>query len=99
MRITSAAASVALVWSSWATALGLGTASVNTLFAGAINSLARNVACVESVREIKDVQRLFAQLAQYGRWDDMAALFADNGTLKWGRGSDSKGKGVGAGAE
>ncbi|KAF2179525.1 hypothetical protein K469DRAFT_595926 [Zopfia rhizophila CBS 207.26] len=49
-----------------------------------VNSLARDVERVESVREIKDVQRVFAQLAQFGRWNDMAALFSDNGTLQWG---------------
>jgi hypothetical protein len=49
-----------------------------------IKSLARDVERVESIREIKDVQRTFAQLAQFGRWKDMAMLFSDNGTLQWG---------------
>jgi len=49
-----------------------------------INSLARDVERVESIREIKDVQRTYAQLAQIGRWKDMAILFSDNGTLQWG---------------
>lgn len=49
-----------------------------------VNSLARDIERVESVREIKDVQRTFAQLAQFGRWSDMAALFSTNGTLRWG---------------
>lgn len=49
-----------------------------------LNSLARDVERVESIREVKDVQKTFAQLAQFGRWSDMAALFSDNGTLLWG---------------
>ncbi len=46
-----------------------------------LSSVAHNVGRVESVREIKDVQRTFGHLAQYGRWSDMAALFADDGTM------------------
>lgn len=49
-----------------------------------VNSLAWDIERVESVREIKDVQRNFAQFAQFGRWDDMAALFSETGTLRWG---------------
>ncbi|KAF2466858.1 uncharacterized protein BDR25DRAFT_395436 [Lindgomyces ingoldianus] len=55
----------------------------NRLF-GKLNALARDVERVESVREIKDVQRTFAQLAQFGKWRDMAALFSNNGSLQWG---------------
>jgi hypothetical protein len=33
---------------------------------------------------VKDVTATFAQLAQFGRYIDMAALFADNATLQWG---------------
>jgi hypothetical protein len=49
-----------------------------------IDTLARNVDRVESIREVEDVTRSFAQLAQSGRWGDMAALFAPDGTLQWG---------------
>ncbi|KAF2198744.1 hypothetical protein GQ43DRAFT_492914 [Delitschia confertaspora ATCC 74209] len=49
-----------------------------------LNSLARSISRVESIREIKDVQKQFAQLAQFGRFNDMASLFTNNGTLKWG---------------
>jgi len=49
-----------------------------------INSLAQDVKNVESIREIKDVQRYFGQLAQFGRWTEMASLFSENGTLVWG---------------
>ena len=31
-----------------------------------LNSLARDIERVESVREVKDVQKIFAQLAQFG---------------------------------
>jgi hypothetical protein len=49
-----------------------------------LNTVARDLVRVESVRDVKDVQRSFAQLAQFGRWSDMASLFADNGVLIWG---------------
>jgi hypothetical protein len=49
-----------------------------------LNSLARDVSRLESVREVKDVQRSYAQLSQFGRWQDMANLFATEGTLQWG---------------
>lgn len=49
-----------------------------------LNELARDVSRVESLREVKDVQRTYAQLAQAGRWDEMADLFATDGTLLWG---------------
>lgn len=49
-----------------------------------LNSLARDIQRVESIREVKDVTHSFAQLGQFGRWSDMAALFADNGSLQWG---------------
>ncbi|KAK4455326.1 hypothetical protein QBC34DRAFT_489631 [Podospora aff. communis PSN243] len=46
--------------------------------------LARDVQRVESVREVKDLTRTFSQLAQFGRWSDIAALFADNGVVRVG---------------
>jgi len=49
-----------------------------------IDSLARDVTRLESLREAKDVQRLYTHYAQFGRWKDMAKLFAKDGTLKWG---------------
>ena len=49
-----------------------------------LHSLARDLERVESVREVKDVQRTFAQLAQFGRWADMAALFTQDGLFQWG---------------
>src|SRR5690606_17268902 len=49
-----------------------------------LDTLARDIERFESLREIKDVQRTYAHLAQFGRWDEMAALFAQGGTLQWG---------------
>jgi hypothetical protein len=48
-----------------------------------LDELARDVERVESVHEVKDVQRAYAHLAQFGRWDAVAALFAENGTVRW----------------
>lgn len=52
------------------------------------DSIARNLERVESVREVKDLQRTFAQLAQHGRWGEMAGLFSETGVLRWGQGKD-----------
>jgi len=52
-------------------------------------SLAQNLARLESVREIKNIQRTFAQLAHYGRFKEMASFFADNGVFRWGSGKGS----------
>ncbi|GAB1312564.1 SnoaL-like domain-containing protein [Madurella fahalii] len=40
----------------------------------------------ESVREIKNLQKTYAQLATHGLWADAGALFAEDGVLQWGRG-------------
>jgi CubicO group peptidase (beta-lactamase class C family) len=42
----------------------------------AVAELARDVGRVESLRAIKTLQRLYAQYAQYGLWDEIGALFA-----------------------
>src|SRR5690606_7545408 len=49
-----------------------------------VDSLTQDLFRVESIREIKNLQRTFAQLAQYGRWREMASLFSDTGVLRWG---------------
>ncbi len=49
-----------------------------------IDTLARNLERVESVRAVKDLQRFYAQYAQFGLWIEMADLFAADGTLVWG---------------
>lgn len=49
-----------------------------------LDNLARDVSRVESIREVKDVQRSFAHLAQFGRFHDATTLFTTNATLTWG---------------
>jgi hypothetical protein len=49
-----------------------------------VDSLARDVARVESLRAVKNVQRLYSQLGQHGQWRDMASLFSKNGAVIWG---------------
>src|SRR5687768_16402443 len=49
-----------------------------------LDALAQKVDRVESLRRIKDLDRTFAQLAQFGEFRRMASLFAANGTLQWG---------------
>ncbi len=49
-----------------------------------VNALARDVERIESLRQVKDVQRLYAQYQQYALWNDMAALFADGAIVQWG---------------
>ncbi|TIX50935.1 nuclear transport factor 2 family protein [Alteraurantiacibacter aquimixticola] len=49
-----------------------------------IDELARDVSRVEAIREVKDLQRFYAQYAQFGLAAEMAALFADDAELVWG---------------
>ncbi|MEH3107854.1 MAG: nuclear transport factor 2 family protein [Sphingomonas fennica] len=63
---------------------GAAPARGDRLTADERNALARDLDRVESVRAVKDVQRLYAQLSQFGRWQAMADLFAADGTLAWG---------------
>jgi hypothetical protein len=48
------------------------------------STLAREVARVESVRRVKDLQRQLSHFAQYGQWNSISQLFSINGTLIWG---------------
>jgi hypothetical protein len=48
------------------------------------DTLARDLGRVEAVRAVKNVQRRYAQLSQFGRWPEMASLFARNGEVRWG---------------
>lgn len=52
--------------------------------ADTVDMLARDVTRLESLRAVKDLQRSYAQYAEYGLWPDMAALFADKGRIIWG---------------
>ncbi|MGC1269798.1 MAG: nuclear transport factor 2 family protein [Croceibacterium sp.] len=49
-----------------------------------VDTLARDVSRVESVRAVKDLQRSYAQYAQFGLADEMAALFASDAAVTWG---------------
>src|SRR5689334_4893030 len=49
-----------------------------------VDVLARGVERAESVRAVKALQRTYAQYSQYGLWEEMAALFADDGRLTLG---------------
>jgi hypothetical protein len=46
----------------------------------ALDELARNVDRAESIRAVKTLQRTYAQYSQYGLWNEMAGLFADDAT-------------------
>ena len=43
-----------------------------------LDTLARDVDRAESMRAVKKLQRTYAQYAQFGLWNEMADLFADN---------------------
>lgn len=61
-----------------------------------IDELARDVARVESVRAVKDLQRSYAQYAQFGLWDEMAALFSQDARVVWGDRTIAGGKAISA---
>src|SRR5690606_29861867 len=46
-----------------------------------VDRLAQNVERAESVRQVKRLQESYAQYSQFGLWDEMAALFADDAEL------------------
>lgn len=49
-----------------------------------VDTLARDVARVEGVRAVKNLQRSYAQYAQFALAEPMAALFTDDAELIWG---------------
>jgi SnoaL-like domain len=49
-----------------------------------IDGLARDVERAEAIRAVKVLQRTYAQYAQYGLWNEMAGLFADEASLTLG---------------
>ena len=53
--------------------------------AARVHRLAQNVERAESVRAVKRVQETYAQYSQFGLWTDMAALFAENAQLSYGK--------------
>ncbi len=60
------------------------TASAIAAPTGSVDALARDVARAASIRDVKTLQRSYAQYAQYGLWNEMAALFAQNGIVESG---------------
>ncbi|MET0290908.1 MAG: nuclear transport factor 2 family protein [Steroidobacteraceae bacterium] len=50
--------------------------AVEVRAAGALEALSHDVSRLESLREVKDLQRSYVHFAQAGRWNEMAALFA-----------------------
>ncbi|MEJ1964938.1 MAG: nuclear transport factor 2 family protein [Gammaproteobacteria bacterium] len=59
----------------------LGLACAQTHAANDVDTLARDVDRLVSLRQVKDLQRSYAQYAQSGQWDQMASLFATNATF------------------
>jgi hypothetical protein len=51
------------------------------ILADDVDSLARDVDRLTSLRQVKDLQRSYAQLAQFGQWGRMAALFTTDATF------------------
>ncbi len=49
-----------------------------------LDATARDVSRLESLRAVKDLQRSYAQYAQFGLWNDMADLFSAHGKIVWG---------------
>ncbi|HEY0962904.1 MAG TPA: nuclear transport factor 2 family protein [Pseudomonadales bacterium] len=45
---------------------------------GTLDELARDVDRAESMRAVKNLQRTYAHYSQYGLWNEMGALFADD---------------------
>ena len=62
-----------------------GDSSPGMSAAARLQRLAQNVERAESVRAVKRVQETYAQYSQFGLWNDMAALFADNAQLSYGK--------------
>jgi len=47
----------------------------------ALDTFARDVQRTESVRDVKELQRLYAQYAQFGLWNEAGALFSPDATF------------------
>ena len=64
-----------------------GDTNLDMSAAARVHRLTQNVERAESVRAVKRVQETYAQYSQFGLWTEMAALFADNAQLSYGKGS------------
>jgi len=62
-----------------------GDDSPSTGAAERVQRLMQNVERAESVRAVKRLQETYAQYSQFGLWTDMAALFADDAQLSYGK--------------
>ena len=62
-----------------------GDDSPSTGAAEHVQRLMQNVERAESVRAVKRLQETYAQYSQFGLWTDMAALFADDAQLSYGK--------------
>jgi hypothetical protein len=51
-----------------------------------VDTLARDVDRLESLRQVKDLQRSYAHYAQFGMWDEMAGLFVRDASFIRGSG-------------
>ena len=56
----------------------LGLAPAVAHAADSLDALARDVDRLESLRQVKDLQRTYVHLSQAGLWNEMGALFTDN---------------------
>jgi hypothetical protein len=65
--------------------LGAQPATAQEVSTRQIDELARDVSRVESLRDVKDLQRFYAQYAQFGLWQEMADLFTSDAELVWGK--------------
>src|SRR5688572_21370691 len=72
MRFRAAASLICLV-------LGLACAQISA--ADDVDTLARDVDRLISLRQVKDLQRTYAHYAQSGSWDEMGSLFASDGKV------------------
>lgn len=67
-----------------ATGLAIFSPTADAIASLELNELARDLSRVESVRAIKNTQRYFAHIAQFGNYNGMGRLFTSNATLIWG---------------
>ena len=68
----------------WLAGLALILAGAPAFAAPSRDALARDVERAESLRAVKSLQYHYAQYAQFGLWDQMGALFADQGVMDAG---------------
>jgi len=53
------------------------------LQASPLDTLAHSTTSLESLRHVKNIQKQFSHLAQFGQWHTISALFAPNCTFTW----------------